>query len=380
MRGFRKNVTHSSIRWPTPSLVFTILAGILTTAGTGRALAQTEVAKLTASDAAGGDNFGWSVSVSGDVAVIGALFDDDAGTSSGSAYVYRYDPPSGDWIEDAKLTASGAAAGDRFGISVSVSGDLAVIGAYGNGDAGGSSGSAYVYRYDPPSGDWIEDAKLTASDAAAGDHFGISVSVSGDLAVIGAFRDDDAGSESGSVYVYRYDPPSGDWIEEAKLTASDAAAVDLFGRSVSVSGDMAVIGAPFHDDGGVDSGSAYVYRFDPPSGGWIEEAKLTASDAAAGDVFGISVSLSGDLTVIGSSWDNDAGSNSGSAYVFDLRIPGDLDGDGDVDLGDFAIYLDCVTGTGGSPLPLECLAADPDTDGDMDWADFALFQMAFTPP
>ncbi len=93
MRRFRKNVTHSSIRWPAPGLVFAILAGILTTTGTRRALAQTEVAKLTASDAAAFDNFGFSVSVSGDLAVIGAWGNDDAGSQSGSAYVHRYDPP-----------------------------------------------------------------------------------------------------------------------------------------------------------------------------------------------------------------------------------------------------------------------------------------------
>jgi N-acetylneuraminic acid mutarotase len=164
------------------------------TAGTGRALAETEEAKLTASDAAERDWFGESVSVSGDLALIGANGNDDAGPDSGSAYVYRYDPSSGEWIEEAKLTASDTAPADLFGGSVSVSGDLAVIGAFGDDDAGGESGSAYVYRYDPSSGDWIEEAKLTASDGAAGDNFGFSVSVSGDLAVIGAKKDDDAGS------------------------------------------------------------------------------------------------------------------------------------------------------------------------------------------
>ena len=175
-----------------------VLAGIVTTAGTGLAQIR-EVAKLTASDGEAFDQFGHAVSVSGNLAVIGARHDDDGGSDSGAAYVYRYDPPSGDWIEQAKLTASDAAADDYFGISVSVSGDLAVIGADQDDD---SSGSAYGYRYDSPSGKWIEEAKLTASDAARDDRLGASVSVSGDLAVIGAWGDDDAGRWTGSSNVY----------------------------------------------------------------------------------------------------------------------------------------------------------------------------------
>ncbi len=110
-----------------------------------------------------------------------------------------------------------------------------------------------------------------------------------------------------------------------------------------------------------------------------EVAKLTASDAAAGDQFGISVSVSGDLAVIGAHGDDDAGTISGSAYVFDLPTPGDLDGDGDVDLDDFAIFLDCVTGPGGG-VPPGCDDGDLDVDNDIDYADFALFQEAFTGP
>jgi len=424
MCSFSKSMTHSSIRWCAPGLVFAILAGILTTAGTGRALGQAQVAKLTASDAAAADFFGHSVSVSGDLAVIGAPYDDDAGTDSGSAYVYRYDgdrwveeakllasdgaaeeyfghsvsvsgnlavigspldhnagnlcgsayvyrydPPSGDWIEEVELIASDIRSGDEFGWSVSVSGDLAVIGAPYTcpTDPFCMFGSAYVYRYDPPSGDWIEEAELTASDAATNDQFGWSVSVSGDVAVIGAWWDDDAGSESGSAYVYRYDPPSGDWIEEAKLTASDGEVMDVFGNSISRSADLAVIGAGWDDDAGRDSGSAYLYRYDPPSADWIEETKLTASDGAADDWFGFCVSVSGDLAVMGAFQNDDAGSDSGSAYVFRLSpIPGDLDGDGCVDYADLGILLADWGCTGGD-CPADC-----DGDGDTDQSDMGI--------
>ncbi len=182
-----------------------------------------EEAKLTASDAAVSDGFGSSVSISGDRAVVGARVDNDAGSLSGSAYVFRRDDggtpavPSDDvWVEEAKLTASDAAAYDEFGSSVSISGDRAVVGAYRNDDAGSLSGSAYVFRRDDngtpsdPSDDvWAEEVKLTASDAAADDRFGSSVSISGDRAVVGAYRNDDAGPFSGSAYVFStavYDP------------------------------------------------------------------------------------------------------------------------------------------------------------------------------
>lgn len=179
--------------------------------------------------------------------------------------------------EDAKLTASDAAEDDQFGNSVSISGDVAVVGAPGNDDAGFFSGSAYVYRFDGST--WVEEQKLSASDAADGDRFGSAVSISGDVVLVGAFFSDDAGIGAGSAYIFRFDGNT--WVEEQKLTASDAAEGDSFGISVSVSGNVAVIGAERDDDGGSLAGSAYVYRFDGST--WVEEQKLTASDAAEGD-------------------------------------------------------------------------------------------------
>ena len=163
-----------------------------------------------------------------------------------------------------------------------------------------------------------EQAKLTASDGAAYDYFGCSVAVSGDgsTAVIGAHGDDDIGNNSGSVYVFTRSGSS--WTQQAKLTASDGASGDLFGYSVAVSGDgsTAVIGAHGDDDRGIDSGSAYVFTRSGSS--WTQQAKLTASDGAASDLFGWSVAVSGDgsTAVIGAYYDDDRGSNSGSAYVF----------------------------------------------------------------
>ena len=272
-----------------------------------------EEAKLLASDGAPEDEFGNSVSVSGDVAVIGAHLDDDNGAESGSAYVFRFD--GANWIEEAKLLASDGAVGDYFGYSVSTSGDVAVIGAYNDTPFGDDSGSAFIFHYDGTS--WIEEAKLLASDGAVGDYFGYSVSTSGDIAVIGAYRDDDNGSSSGSAYVFRYDGLN--WIEEAKLLASDGARDDYFGISVSVSGDLAVVGAMYGSGNDIYSGSAYVFRYGGAN--WIEETELLPSDGMRQYLFGYSVSVSGDLAVIGAYRDDDNGTESGSAYVFNLTGP-----------------------------------------------------------
>ena len=265
----------------------------------------TEQQKLTAKDAAEDDFFGNSVSLDGDTAVIGAYADDNY---KGSAYVYVRS--NGVWSEQAKLTASDGAQDDYFGNSVSIDGDTAVIGAQDDDDNGTQSGSAYIYVRS--NGVWSEQQKLTASDGAQYDSFGSSVSLDGDRAVIGALGDDDNGQASGSAYVYVRS--NGGWSEQQKLTASDGAEYDYFGRSVSIDGDTTVIGAP--DDVAVPtSGSAYVYV--RSNGVWSEEAKLTASDGAAGDTFGLSVSIDGDTAVIGAQDDdNDNGSYSGSAYVY----------------------------------------------------------------
>jgi hypothetical protein len=287
-----------------------------------------EAWKLTALDATAGDRFGWSVALSDDTAVIGADGDDDAGSVSGSAYVFERSQ-GGAWNEVQKLIASDAAAEDSFGQSVSISGDTAVIGADGNDDAGPSSGSAYVYERNQGGADnWGEVRKLTASDAAVMDYFGYSVAISGDAVVVGAFWEDEAAEDAGAAYVYERNRGGADnWGEVRKLIASDAAAGDSFGVWVAVSGGTVVVGAPYDDDAGYASGSAYIYVASDCD--WVEQAKPVASDAAAEDLFGYSVAISADTLVIGAPGDNDAGSDSGSAYVVE-RNHGGADNWGEV--------------------------------------------------
>ena len=292
-----------------------------------------DVAKLTASDNPLGALFGTSISLSGDRVLVGANGDRVAGNFSGSAYVYeRLD--TGTWFEAAKLTASDAAARDFFGTTVSLSGNLALIGAYKeNSGELSDSGSAYIFERDGL-GTWTEVTKLTASDARANDQFGIAVSLSDDRALIGAYRDWDffSGSRSGSAYVFERDGTQ-TWVEAAKLTASDAENLDSFGISVSLSGDRALIGAS--TDANIaqglnrdDSGSAYLFELDA-TGEWVEAAKYTASDALPVDNLGTSVSLSGDNVLIGAPIDLIRSRYPGYAYVFDiLSAGGDLDQDG----------------------------------------------------
>jgi len=269
-----------------------------------------EQQKITASDGASDDYFGYSVSISGDTAIVGAYGNDDKGSYSGSAYVFVRSGTT--WTEQQKLTASDGAAYDIFGESVSISGDTAIVGARHDDDKGSSSGSAYVFVRSGTT--WTEQQKLTASDGASSDWFGWSVSISGDTAIVGAYLDDDKGSASGSAYVFVRSGTT--WTEQQKLTASDGASSDYFGRSVSISGDTAIVGAYQDDDKGSASGSAYVFLRSGTT--WTEQQKLTASDGGSVDHFGYSVSISGDTAIVGAYRDDDKGSYSGSAYVFAL--------------------------------------------------------------
>ncbi len=180
----------------TASWVYTALLILMMTWGlTSESQASISTAildKLLAGDGAAWDEFGYSVSIAGDTAVIGARVDDDNGENSGSAYVFVRDG-SNNWSQQAKLTADDGAANDRFGISVSIAGDTTVIGAYADDDNGSFSGSAYVFVRDG-SNNWSQKAKLTADDGATSDWFGYSVSIAGDTVVIGAALDDDNGN------------------------------------------------------------------------------------------------------------------------------------------------------------------------------------------
>jgi len=267
-------------------------------------------AKLTAIDGAAKDNFGGKVALYGDTAVIGAIFHDQKGTDAGAAYVFTRTGDS--WTEQAKLTASDTAAGDAFGQSIALQGDTLVIGAPHDGDHGSDSGSVYVFTR---SGNvWHQQAKLVAKDGAKGDLFGINVALSGDTILIGADLNDEKALNAGAAYVFTR---SGNiWSQQAKLTALDGEETDIFGVRVSLFGDTALISARRDDDEvmGIDAGSAYIFTRNGTE--WSQQAKLTAADGAANDRFGRGVALGDNIAVISAMFQNDNGEKSGSAYIF----------------------------------------------------------------
>ena len=264
--------------------------------------------KLTADDGAEGDRFGWSVAISGNNAIVGAYRDDDKGDNSGSAYIFTNN--GGTWAQTQKLTADDGDDNDFFGRSVAISGNTAIVGAYLDDDKGSASGSAYIFTNN--GGTWSQTEKLTADDGAEGDQFGWSVAISCNTAIVGAYLDDDKGSASGSAYIFTNN--GGTWIQTQKLTASDGAMDDEFGRSVAISCNTAIVGANLDDDKGSASGSAYIFTNN--GGTWIQTQKLTADDGEEGDQFGTSVAISGNTAIVGANLDDDKGSNSGSVYIF----------------------------------------------------------------
>jgi hypothetical protein len=301
-------------------------------------ISPSQAAKLTASDGGAYDWFGYAVSVSGDTLVVGAHQATVGGNwHQGAAYIYTCNQGGADaWGQVTKLTASDGAANDGFGYSVSVSGDTLVIGAYGAAVGGhGAQGAAYVfYRNQGGADAWGQVAKLSAADGTPLDLFGWSVSISGDTAVLGApYADVGSRAAQGVVYVFaRHEGGTHAWGQVAKLTAPDGAADDWFGASVSITGDTLVVGA--HGaalDDSDDQGTAYVYARD--QGGadaWGQVARLTAADGAPLDWFGWSVSISGDTVVVGAPYAAVGGHVAqGAAYVY-ARNQGGADAWGQV--------------------------------------------------
>ncbi len=364
----------------------------------------TEQGKLTASDGEAVDSFGFDLALSDDKALIGAAGDDDGGMTAGSAYLFSRDG-MGLWSEQnkltpddpvadlrfggtvaisgetaligtggpgvirafagsayvfclGKLTAADAGAGDIFGSTVSVDGNTALIGAPRDDEMGDDAGAAYVYAQGL-NGGWVLQAKLTAEDAAAGDEFGGSVSLSGRTALIAAQRDDDAGTSSGSAYVFLRDA-FGHWTQQEKLTASDAAPLDQFGGALSLDGDTALVGTVFDEN---LSGAAYIFVRDG-AGNWSEQQKLTAADAAPQSVFGRSLSLDGNTALIGASQDDNLAVNSGAAYVFVRDALGNwtqqdkLLGEPGIELFGSTVSLSGDTAMVGNPAP-SLFGSDP---------------------
>lgn len=286
------------------------------------------------------------MAIDDDTAIVGAYGDDDLGFNSGSVYVFNRNT-AGLWMQTTKLVADEYFGMELagFGGAVAISGNTAVIGAasYRDNGVGSQAGAAYVFQ-DDGTGNWTQIAKLTAPDKSAGALFGVSVAINGDTAVVGAYEYAGASHHSGAAYVFHADG-AGTWSQVAKFVAPDADEGDRFGSSVAIKGNVLVAGAPGDDDGGEDAGAAYV--FTDIHGGWEQVAKLAASDGQPGDFLGVSAATDGAMVLSGAIYTD----NSGSAYVFDvsqlvaLPVRGDYNGDGIVDTQDINPFILALTQT-----------------------------------
>lgn len=278
--------------------VFTRTAGVWT---------QQQI--LTADDGVAADGFGFSVSVSGDEVIVGAPYA-TVGTNGGEGAAYVFTRTAGAWTQVKKLVPDDGTSNFNFGWSVALDGANAIISAPSAFVSGNVlQGKAYVFS--AVGGVWAQGPTLLASDGSASASFGYSVALDGTTAVIGA---QGVSSYIGAAYVF--DGTGGTWMQTGELVPDDGVAVEFFGISVSVSGPTALVGAYNQRVNGHNGqGSAYV--FGESGGVWSQQQKLIASDGAAGARFGLSVALEGDSALIGS-YTATVGGNpqQGAAYVF----------------------------------------------------------------
>ena len=277
-----------------------IVVGAYQDIGTGSAyifdINGNQIANIQASDAEDIDQFGYSVAVSDTRIVVGAPYEDPTAEDAGSAYIFDINGN-----ELAKIQASDPEYFDLFGHSVAVSNNRIVVGAYLEDTTAGGAGSAYIFDIN---GNQI--AKIQASDAQLGDHFGWSVAVSDTRIVVGAFLEDTTAGGAGSAYIFDI---NGNQI--AKIQASDPEVADNFGYSVAVSSNRIVVGSSYEDTTANNAGSAYIFDI---NGNQI--AKIQASDVEADDRFGWSVAVSDTRIVVGVPYEDTTASNAGSAYIF----------------------------------------------------------------
>ncbi|MCS5606759.1 MAG: FG-GAP repeat protein, partial [Alphaproteobacteria bacterium] len=301
------------------------LLPVLLAALSGIALAQFPEDKIVASDAAVNDAFGKSVAISGDYAIVGTPNDDDGVSFSGSAYIFKRN--GNEWEQLNKIVASDPNNNDQFGYSVAIDGDYAVVGAHTKNDVDGqqSYGAAYVFHRGAD-GNWTQQQRLIAENTETIKYirFGISVDIDGDYVVVGAHNPWSGGGSTnffnGAAYVYVRNNTT--WTQQQRLVHPDpklttenaGGSSDYFGNSVSISGNYIIVGTPNDNEDANQAGAAYIFTRSNTS--WSSPEQIVASDAAAGDGFGNSVAIDGEYAIVGAHGDDDGGSGSGSAYIF----------------------------------------------------------------
>ncbi|MEP7042163.1 MAG: FG-GAP repeat protein [Dokdonella sp.] len=277
-------------------------------AASGSTVGWTEQ-KVSASDGATDDDFGYAVSVSGTTAVVGVPYA-AFGSNAGQGVAYAYTQADGIWTEQQELSADDGVADDGFGFSVSVSGDTLLIGApYAT--VGGNAGEGAAYVFTRSNGVWTQVGKLSPDDGDASFNFGWSVALSGLTALVSA-PVAPVGDNALQGKAYVFDATTGDWTQTQTLVADDGSAFATFGSSVALDGTTAVVGAA-----GVNSYLGAAYVFDGSGASWAQTAELVPDDGVMTEFFGLAVAVSGSTALVGA-YNQRVGSNNsqGSAYVY----------------------------------------------------------------
>jgi FG-GAP repeat/IPT/TIG domain len=274
--------------------------------------------ELVRTDPAAGDEFGVSVDVQGNTAIVGAWTDDTPeGADTGSAYLFVRSGST--WTQQGHVTAGDAPSGSQFGRSVAINKDTAIVGAPAYCDPGCADtqqGAAYVFVRS--GGTWSKQQKLIAPGGTGGDQFGFSVDVDRDTAVIGAITDDTAdGNNAGSARVFVRSGTT--WTEQKELHAPDGAADDDFGQSVTIERNTVAVGAPFDDTTtGTDDGSAYVFTRYLGEWAFLDKHVSVDDGSTSHDLMGVAVALSGNHLITGNPDDDHKAPNGGNGYDFDV--------------------------------------------------------------
>ncbi|NEQ39397.1 MAG: LamG domain-containing protein [Okeania sp. SIO3I5] len=263
-------------------------------------------------------NFGYSVAISGDLAIVAAPYE-------GSAYIFEPNQNNDSWEKTCKLQSADQKHYTNFGSSVAISGNLAIVGSYLEKTVSPNKGAAYIFERQSRDS-WQQIQKLQPKDGKTGECFGYSVAISGNLAIVGVDiipRKNDVYTNVGAAYIFELQS-SGSWQQIQKLQPKDGKVGDYFGSSVAISGNFAIVGAYREDTRGKDAGAVYI--FERQSGSWQQTQKLLARGGQAGDKFGYPVAISGDLAIVGAHGEDTIRSDEGAAYIFSLPIETQLVG------------------------------------------------------
>ena len=263
---------------------------------------------LVPNDLSEADEFGKTVDIYGDFAVSCSYLDDDNATNSGSVYIYKKENDSWNFFQ--KLQADVPIDHSQFGLALDIYKDKLIVGAPYSKQDEISCGAIYIFEF---SGNkWTQTAHFSPSNPALNDEYGITVKIDDNYAFASSPKDDDAGKNSGSVYVYRKEDNK--WKMHQKLIAPDGTAGDSFGNAMETDGNYLYVASYFDDDNGTNSGSVYI--FENIAGNWNYKTKFSPSDGDESDAFGASISIFDDTMLIGAYANDDYGFFAGAAYIF----------------------------------------------------------------